>query len=603
MSDAADILGIKQSAPTSSAQVAVQLMADTAKPKPSSSKHMKKPKGMSREVFDLIGRDKDSLVPAMQSNAAVAAGAFKSKRVSALKGKWIWAPFTSSARPKDEVNKTFYHWVKADVQYIDYPYAKFNVKMDVVHYTDEEYEHLLKSDKWTRAETDHLMYVCYKYELRWPVVVDRYSMLPSRRTEEIQERYLSVVSKIRAHRTGSHEGAPMAKNEASTTFDVAAERARREQLDCLFRKSKQDEAEEVKLREELKLLDVLLKTKKGGRGGAGASTALAAAGGGESRVLGKGATAETKQVAAAAVANAMAYSSSPFTLPLPPDHSPAPGKPCLQSTRLVGGDEQSGLSRVLLKKMQSLLKELGAPEAPLPTRAVCDAYDTVKKDAVTLLSLHNAIQRKEKELAALKALNPSSQTATSKCFASGLLIRGVPFPVPILTPESLSCLRRFTRRNHSSRAAAQQDGPSRPQQSVHIHRPAGARTSVVVRVIVVLRRRQCSCWVRAGSPQGRRRVQACRSRSCAGRSSEKADCVQAEEGDGKSGRRRCHHRGGRGVQRRGHCRRRGRGGKQSEEAPRCMIVTNTNIRYSSTSSSTITSLYFLLLRVVTTYRI
>ena len=418
MSDAADILGIKQSAPTSSAQVAVQLMADT-KPKQASSKHTKKPKGMSREVFDLIGRDKDSLVPAMQSNATVATGAFKSKRASALKGKWIWAPFTSSARPKDEVNKTFYHWVKADVHYVDYPYAKFNVKMDTAHYTDEEYDHLLRSDKWTRAETDHLMYVCYKYELRWPVVADRYSMLPSRRTEEIQERYLSVVTKVRAHRTGTHEGAPMVKNEASTAFDVATERARREQQDCLFRKSKQDEAEEVKLREELKLLDVLLKTKKGGRAGGSGAAATAAGGvGAESRVLGKGATAESKQVAAAAAANAMAYSSSPSTLPLPPDHGPSPGKPCLQSTRITGGDEHSGLSRILLKKMHSLLKELGAPEAPLPTRAVCDAYDVVKKDTVTLLSLHNAIQRKEKELAALKALNPSSQSTASECSSS-----------------------------------------------------------------------------------------------------------------------------------------------------------------------------------------
>ena len=61
-----------------------------------------------------------------------------------------------------------------------------------------------------------------------------------------------------------------------------------------------------------------------------------------------------------------------------------------------------------------LLRELGAPEQPLPTRAVCDAYDGVRKDAVSLLSVHNAIQKKEKELAALRALNPSAGGG-SKC--------------------------------------------------------------------------------------------------------------------------------------------------------------------------------------------
>ena len=202
MGDAAEILGIKQSAPSSSAEVAAKLMADV---KPKIGNVKKKPKGMSREVFDLIGRGQDALVPSMQSNSTVASGAFKSKRVSALKGKWIWAPFTSSARPKDEVNKTFHHWVKADVQYNDYPYAKFNVKLDAPLYTDDEYEHLLKSDKWTRAETDHLMYICYKYDLRWPVVTDRYNMIPMRRTEDIQERYYSIISKVRYnHNTHNH---------------------------------------------------------------------------------------------------------------------------------------------------------------------------------------------------------------------------------------------------------------------------------------------------------------------------------------------------------------------------------------------------------------
>ena len=390
MGDVADILGLNEKSSSSSD------MAKFFSDKPKPLKGAKKPKGMSREVFDLIGRDKDALVPSMQSNATLTTGAFKSKRASALKGKWVWAPFTNSARPKEEGggNTAFFHWVKADVQYSDYPYAKFNVKLDPVIFSDDEYEHLLKSDKWTRAETDHLMYICYKYDLRWPVVADRYMLMPFRRTEDMQERYYSIVTRIRSHRTSKGESS--AKHEPSTVFDYEAEMQRRMQQECQFRKTKSDEAEEVKLREELKMIDNVLRTKK--EKGSKVS-------GGDSRSAIRAAASESRQMAAAACLNAQSFSSSPFSLPVSSDNGPSAGKPCLQSTRLTSSDQSSGLSRVLLKKMNSLLRELGAPENPLPTRAVCDAYDGVKRDAVALLSLHNAIQKKEKEIATLKGLN------------------------------------------------------------------------------------------------------------------------------------------------------------------------------------------------------
>ena len=85
MGDVADILGLNEKS-NSSADIAAKFFAE----KPKAVGKGKKPKGMSREVFDLIGRDKDALVPSMQSNATLSAGAFKSKRASALKGKWVW---------------------------------------------------------------------------------------------------------------------------------------------------------------------------------------------------------------------------------------------------------------------------------------------------------------------------------------------------------------------------------------------------------------------------------------------------------------------------------------------------------------------------------
>ena len=55
----------------------------------------------------------------------------------------------------------------------------------------------------------------------------------------------------------------------------------------------------------------------------------------------------------------------------------APGRPGLQSSRLVVNENSSALSKTLVRKMGALLKELGAPEAPIPTRTVCDMFDQV----------------------------------------------------------------------------------------------------------------------------------------------------------------------------------------------------------------------------------
>ena len=80
-----------------------------------------------------------------------------------------------------------------------------------------------------------------------------------------------------------------------------------------------------------------------------------------------------------------------------------PGRPCLQSTRLIVNENSLNLSKTLLSKMQVYLKELGMPINPLPTKAVCDAVDQVNQDTMALLSIHNAILKKEKEIATLRS--------------------------------------------------------------------------------------------------------------------------------------------------------------------------------------------------------
>jgi DNA methyltransferase 1-associated protein 1 len=84
---------------------------------------------------------------------------------------WAWAPFASSGRSDGAM---FRHWVRKNVEYTDYPYAKFDIHMDPVTYTPEEYAAYLQSETWTRSETDRLMELVRILECRWPVIFDRF---------------------------------------------------------------------------------------------------------------------------------------------------------------------------------------------------------------------------------------------------------------------------------------------------------------------------------------------------------------------------------------------------------------------------------------------
>ena len=120
------------------------------------------------------------------------------------------------------------------MQHAEYPYAKFNTKLEPVEYTDEEYDKFLASPQWTRSETDHLMYICAEYDLRWPVIVDRYTLTPPRTTEELMGRYYFVTSKIKAVRAGMNDFS--VKNSNTSVFDFDYDRLRRTQQEALYRR-------------------------------------------------------------------------------------------------------------------------------------------------------------------------------------------------------------------------------------------------------------------------------------------------------------------------------------------------------------------------------
>lgn len=348
--------------------------------------------------------------------------------------KWVWAPFTSSSRNDGLVLN---HWVRAGVEYLDYPYARFDIHLDPVQYTDDEYKSFLINESWTKSETDFLMDLARKLELRWPVIHDRWleafddhvndDTWQARKVEDLQHRYYTVAAILLQSRisreatleakaietasialqnnttdapTPDPRGAGENRKEeellletaaaralassdpqhqplirslgtgaTNKLFDIAYETERRAQLEALWRRSKAEEEEELELRKELKQVESeIRKLKKSG--GHIAPTISEPA----------------SRTASPSVAN-------PVDRPVTLAPIPTPGFPYLQSGRLVA--PTSGVSKLLLKNMDTLLKEMNIPERPLPTKVVCDLYDSVRSDAIALLVLRKTALQKE----------------------------------------------------------------------------------------------------------------------------------------------------------------------------------------------------------------
>eukprot|EP01039_Chlorochromonas_danica_P003924 gene3922-4288_t len=403
MSDVADMLGLtttKQVNNNNSNNVVTDILTSsqplttsttaTAATLANSNKK-KKPKGMKREVFDLLGPD--GLLPATQL-PQVLPPTFKNKRITILKGKWSYEVIHNSAR-KDSNNVSFYHWVKTEMNCFDYPYAKFNLHLDRPYYTEEEYHQYLEDQTWTKEETEELIDLCIQYDLRWPVIYDQYpsNMTTSQRSiEELMARYYFIAQRY---------------NNPYASFDLEKEKKRRFIQDQLFKRTREDEIEEMAIKEELKSIEAMIKkSKKQVKSTPTASSS--------SVVTPHVASGGDWHSYSAALTDSRGLLTATTTSPVAELYQgPQPGRPCLQSSRLYLTSNLN-LSKSLIGKMNSYLKEIGMPERPLATKTVCDLIDGIRKDTVALMSLTSLTVKKEKDLGSAKTNSAKSTAKASQ---------------------------------------------------------------------------------------------------------------------------------------------------------------------------------------------
>ncbi|KAI8971919.1 hypothetical protein BDF20DRAFT_707962 [Mycotypha africana] len=207
--------------------------------------------GISRELYSLIGG---------APPVAFVKPTFNSKfQIKKKATPWVYRSFTNPARSDDLILK---HWVKsteADNQ--EYPFAKFNKVIDFINYTDEEYEKFLTDSDWSKDETDYLFELCRTYDLRFPVIEDRYNFESKPRTmEDLKDRYYSVCRKLILQGKGpSSSGEYMTDRQALAQqygFDKAKEVERKNALIMLFNRTKEQVEEEEALFVEAKRIEM-----------------------------------------------------------------------------------------------------------------------------------------------------------------------------------------------------------------------------------------------------------------------------------------------------------------------------------------------------------
>ncbi|KAI0307021.1 hypothetical protein B0F90DRAFT_1807729 [Multifurca ochricompacta] len=229
--------------------------ADPSTPAPTQTKKniplARKPSGISRELYSLIGPSAPTLV------AQVAKPRLKQKPNLGSGGstKWTWRSFKNPART-DRLELG--HWVKADTDPdAEYSFAKYNVKLVDYTYSQDEYIKFLEDPEWTKEETDYLFSLIREYDSRFYIITDRYEFAggPPRSMEDLKDRYYSICRKLIRNRPWAGDEASKSQLVSSFQFDKEREVMRKKYLLSLENRTPKDLAEEEALYIELKRLE------------------------------------------------------------------------------------------------------------------------------------------------------------------------------------------------------------------------------------------------------------------------------------------------------------------------------------------------------------
>jgi len=353
-----------------------------------------RPEGMHRELFNLLySENKELPCPLIPTDSSRDQG-YKQMRAKLGMRRvrpWKWLPFTNPAR-KD--NLVLHHWRRVLDDGKDYPFARFNKTIEVPTYTEVEYQHHLVSAGWTREETDHLMDLAQRFDLRFIVMQDRWdrNTFPERSVEDLKERYYTILEKLeRVHGGSTGSGDP---NKKTFIYDADHERRRKEQLRRFYNRSQDQVEEEEQLKAELRKIEARKKERE--KKTADLQKLIARTDIPNS--------AQTKRLGKKQKLNIVGRPRSLENQAVVdqngirwPDVKTSGVTVRSQRTKLP---ISVGLKKT--KAIECMLNELGIPVQPPATEEICNEFNELRSEMVLLYELKNALNNCEYEMTTLK---------------------------------------------------------------------------------------------------------------------------------------------------------------------------------------------------------
>lgn len=237
-------------------------------------------KGLAREVLNLGGDNPIAIVPEPTH--------FKKRRLASRKpaARWEMRPFGNTGR--EDQSLILHHWRRKENkengdgaaattnELEDSAFSKYNVRVSVPQYSEDEYRHHLQSDEWSKEETDYLIGLVQDFDIRWPLIWDRFDWSPpatngemnadgdegkaivpaarSRSMEGLKARYYEVAAKMMAaHKPVQYMSQPeFALHELMAHFNPQQERARKDFAINTLSRSREEAREEESLLLEIK---------------------------------------------------------------------------------------------------------------------------------------------------------------------------------------------------------------------------------------------------------------------------------------------------------------------------------------------------------------
>ncbi|XP_064479467.1 DNA methyltransferase 1-associated protein 1-like [Ornithodoros turicata] len=346
----------------------------------------KRPEGMHRELYALLCSDARDNPPLLPTDSSQGYKQNKAKLGIKKVRPWRWMPFANPAR-KDGV--MLHHWRRVADEGKEYPFANFNKQVHVPTYSGAEYQQHLTSNSWTRAETDYLLEMCRRFDLRFLVVRDRWdtTRFARRSVEDLKERYYNICNALARAR------APPGQEPKTRGFDADHERRRKEQLNKLYNRTTEQVEEEQMLLNELRKIE-LRKKEREKKTQDLQKLITAADNSAEARRVERKGPKKKINLQKNSKTDATSIESAGIRFP--------DFKTCGVSLRSHRMKLPASVGQKKTKAIEQLLQELGVELNPTPTEDVCQHFNELRNDMVLLYELKMALATCEYELQTLR---------------------------------------------------------------------------------------------------------------------------------------------------------------------------------------------------------